>query len=130
MTTEQGAKVDSAIQGVKLSGTLREPDDQNIVDMIVSESASSAVTYTAELATDWEIGEGGEYLQTFEVTGILASDTPVIDVVLDASKDTAPRQMEAWSCVSKIETSDDSITVTFFEEKPTSVIEIKLLCVR
>ena len=129
-TAEQGSKADSAIQGVKLNGTLLEPDDQNIVDVIVSESASSAVTYEAEISTNWETGESGEYVQTIEVSGILASDNPVVDVVLDASKDTAPRQLEDWSCVSKIETSDGSVTVYCFEEKPTSAIEIKLLCVR
>jgi len=75
-------------------------------------------------------GESGEYVQTIEVSGILASDNPVVDVVLDASKDTALSQLEDWSCVSKIEISDGSVTVYCFEEKPTSAIEIRLLCVR
>ena len=129
-TAEQGSKADPAIQGVKLNGTLLEPDDQNIVDVIVSESASSAVTYEAEISTNWETGESGEYVQTIEVSGILASDNPVVDVVLDASKDTAPRQLEDWSCVSKIETSDGSITVTCLEEAPTVALPIQLKVVR
>ena len=98
-TSEQDAKTDSAIQGIKLKGTLLEPDCQNIVNVFVSESASSAVTYTAELSTDLENGESGEYVQTIEIPGILASGNPVVNVVLDAQKDTAPRQLEAWSCV-------------------------------
>ena len=86
-TAEQGAKADSAIQGVKLNGTLLEPDDQNIVDIMVSESGSSTVTYEAEIGTNWESAETDEYVQNVEVTGILASDNPIVDVVLDASKE-------------------------------------------
>ncbi len=129
-TTEQGAKADSAIQGVKLNGTLLEPDDQNIVDIMVSESGSSTVTYETEISTNWEAAETGEYVQTIEVQGILATDNPIVDVVLDASKDTALSQLKAWSCVSKIETSDGSITVTCLEEAPTVAIPIQLKVVR
>ena len=129
-TAEQGARADSAIQGVKLNGTLIEPDDQNIVDVIVSESASSAVIYTAELATDWENGESGEYLQTVEIPGILGTDNPVVDVILSDVLDEAKNQIEACNFISRIKTADGSITVYCFEEKPTSVIEIQLLCVR
>ena len=127
-TAEQGAKADSAIQGVKLNGTLLEADSQNIVDVIVNESPT--VTYEAEIITSWESAETGEYLQTIEVPGILATDNPIVDVVLDALKDTALSQLEAWSCVSKIETSDGSITVTCLEEAPTVALPIQLKVVR
>ena len=36
-TTEQGSKADSAIQGVKINGSLITPDDENVVDIEVSE---------------------------------------------------------------------------------------------
>ena len=129
-TAEQGAKADSAIQGVKVNGTLLEPDDQNIVDIMVSESGISTVTYEAEISTNWDAAESGEYVQIIEVPGILAMDNPIVDVVLDASKETALSQLEAWSCVSKIETSDGSITVTCLEEAPTVAIPIQLKVVR
>ena len=129
-TAEQGVKADSAIQGVKVNGTLLEPDDQNIVDIMVSESGISTVTYEAEISTNWDAAESGEYVQIIEVPGILAMDNPIVDVVLDASKETALSQLEAWSCVSKIETSDGSITVTCLEEAPTVAIPIQLKVVR
>ena len=72
-----------------------------------------------EIGTNWETVETGEYVQSVEVAGILATDNPIVDVVLDALKDTALSQLEAWSCVSKIETSDGSITVTCLEKAPT-----------
>ena len=127
-TAEQGAKADSAIQGVKLNGTLIEPDSQNIVNVALRET--TVENFTAIIGTDWTITETCEYTQTIAVAGILASDNPIVDVILDTSKDVALQQLEAWSCISKIETSDGSITVTCLEEAPTVVIPIQLKVVR
>ena len=112
-TAEQGAKADSAIQGVKLNGTLIEPDSQNIVN--VAHRETTVENFTAIIGTDWTITETCEYTQTIAVAGILASDNPIVDVILDGSKDVALQQLEAWSYVSKIETYDGSITVTCLE---------------
>lgn len=126
-TAEQGAKADSALQGVKVNGTLLEADSQNIVDVIVSGGGgSSSVTYTAEIGTNWVAAETGEYTQTVVVNGILATDNPIVDVVLATAKNTALSQLEAWSLISKIETSNGSITVTCLEEAPTTAIPIQI----
>lgn len=126
-TAEQGAKADSALQGVKVNGTLLEADSQNIVDVIVSGGGgSSSVTYTAEIGANWVAAETGEYTQTVVVNGILATDNPIVDVVLDTAKNTALSQLEAWSLISKIETSNGSITVTCLEEAPTTAIPIQI----
>ena len=129
-TAEQGAKADSAIQGVKLNGTLIIPDNQKIVDLAISEGGSTSLTYTAEIGTNWETNETGEYTQTIDVSGIFASDNPIVDVILDNSKDVALSQLESWSLISKIETSDGNITVTCLEEAPTAAIPIQLKVVR
>ena len=130
-TTEQGAKADSALQGVKVNGTLLEADSQNIVDVIVSGGGgSSSVTYTAEIGTNWVAAETGEYTQTVVVNGILATDNPIVDVVLDTAKNTALSQLEAWSYISKIETSNGSITATCLENAPTTAIPIQIKVVR
>ena len=130
-TAEQGAKADSALQGVKVNGTLLEADSQNIVDVIVSGGGgSSSVTYTAEIGANWVAAETGEYTQTVVVNGILATDNPIVDVVLDTAKNTALSQLEAWSLISKIETSNGSITVTCLEEAPTTAIPIQIKVVR
>ena len=128
-TAEQGEKADSAIQGVKLNGILIEPDSQKIVDVIVS-GGSSSTTYTAEIGTNWVTAETGEYNQTVAVSGILATDNPIVDVVLDSSKDIALQQLEAWNLISKIETSNGSITVICLEEAPTTAVPIQLKVVR
>lgn len=70
------------------------------------------------------------YTQTVSVQGILATDVPVVDVVLSSTSSTAISQLEAWGYVSKIETADGSITATCFEELPAIDIPIQLKVVR
>lgn len=70
------------------------------------------------------------YTQTVSIQGILATDVPVVDVVLSSTTSTAKSQLEAWSCVSKIETAAGSITATCLEELPTIDIPIQLKVVR
>ena len=60
----------------------------------------------------------------------LLRDNMLIQETLNAVLDEAKNQIEAWNFISRIKTADGSITVYCFEEKPTSAIEIKLLCVR
>lgn len=85
-------------------------------------------TYTATISTTWS--GSGPYTQTVTVTGITSSDTPIVDVILSTTTSTALNQLEAWGCVSKIETATDSITVTCLEDKPTTAIPIQLKVVR
>ena len=89
---------------------------------------ASTETYTATIGTEWS--ENAPYTQTVDVTGITSTDTPIVDVVLNSDTDTALNQLEAWGCVSKIETTTDSITVTCLEDKPTTAIPIQLKVVR
>ena len=70
------------------------------------------------------------YTQTLSIQGILATDVPVVDVVLSSTTSTAVSQLEAWGYVSKIETADGSITATCFEELPAIDIPIQLKAVR
>ena len=129
-TAEQGAKADTAIQGVKLNGTLITPDNQKIVDLVVSEGGSTSVKYTAEIGTVWTTGESGEYLQTIEIPGILATDNPIVDLIQSTSIETAKSELEAWSLISKITTQNDNITVYCYNSAPSINLNINLLCVR
>ncbi len=127
-TSEQGAKADSAIQGIKLNGTTITPDGQKVVNVQVNETTVN--TYTATISTDWVTAESGEYTQVIALDGILETDNPIVDVVLGSEKELALSQLEAWSCVSKIETADGSITATCFEDMPELALPIQLKVVR
>lgn len=85
-------------------------------------------TDTATITTTWS--GSGPYTQAVSVSGILATDIPHIMPVYSTTNATAIGQKEAWTCVSKAETSDGTITFTCFEEKPTTAIPIQIEVIR
>ena len=88
--------------------------------------ADNAVTqyYAATISTTWA-GSTAPYTQDITISGILASDKPVIDVVADAAWTTAEAQLEAWALVYKIVAGAGKITV-YASEATTTAIPIQL----
>lgn len=86
------------------------------------------VTTTATITTAWS--GSGPYTQAVSVSGILATDMPHIMPVYSTTNSTAISQKEAWACVSKAETSANTITFTCFEEKPSTDIPIQIEVMR
>lgn len=141
------------IQGVKSNGTEITPDSENKVDItipVVSQSTGESTTevmsqsavstelsnkattalYDAVLnSSGWSSGNA-PYTQTVSVQGILSTDVPIVDIVLDSETTTALSQLEAWGYVSKIETSNGSITATCLENLPSVNIPLKLRVIR
>lgn len=100
-------------------------------DAVTNQLNAKATTtvYTATLTSGgWS--SSAPYTQTVNISGILATDNPIVDVVLDANTSTAMSQISAWVCVSKIVTSNGSITATCLENKPITNISIQLKVVR
>ena len=91
--------------------------------------AASRVSYTATITTAWT-GSSAPYTQDVTVSGILASDCPHIAPVYSSTLETALLEKEAWSMVSKAETSDGSIMFTCFEDKPSTEISIQIEVIR
>lgn len=127
---------DSTTQLVTVSrteGTISEEGDafsasnMNDLENRIKNAFDTGVStiYNATITTDW-VDSTAPYNQIISIDGILESSTPIIDVVLDENIDTAKSQLEAWSCVSKVETGTDSITVTCFENKPDVAIPIQI----
>lgn len=83
------------------------------------------VTKTGTLVAGWW-SDSAPYIQGVVIPEILYSDTPHITPVYSTTNATAIAQKEAWSYVSKAETSDGLITFTCFEEKPTIDINIQI----
>lgn len=112
----------AGIQGIKVNGTDITPDSEtNKVDL----SIPTVSNYTATLSSSSWTESSGTYTQTVSIPGILSSDTPIIDV-----SNPTKSMLDSWSYVSKIETSNDSITATCFSNQPTENINIKLMVVR
>ncbi len=85
--------------------------------------------YTTTIATSWT-SESTYYYQTISVSGILVDDNPIPGIVYTGNTVTDKLLNEAAALISRITTSNGSITVYCFDGAPTVAIPLKLLCVR
>lgn len=78
--------------------------------------------YLCTLSTAWT-ATGAYFTQNVAVTGITATDTPIVDIVASTSDyETAQKE---WSKVFKITTSAN--TLTFYATKATTIaLSVKL----
>lgn len=91
--------------------------------------AAKAVSYTVTLPTaSWS--SSAPHSMTVTVTGILATDEPIIDCVLSGDTAASKLILEAWGCVSRITTAANSITAYCYDKKPAVNIPIKIKVVR
>ena len=84
---------------------------------------------TATLDTDGWTGTEAPFAQIQEVSGILATDVPIVDVVLSGDWEVDEARLEAWGHIYRIVTSDDSITA-YAREKPDVTLPLQLKVVR
>ncbi len=143
----------AGIQGVSVNGTELTPDSNNKVSFNIpnvlqttgssttetmSQDAittalsgkASVLTYNATLLSSGWSGISAPYTQTVSVSGILANDKVFADVVLSSSEATAKTQLNNWAYISKMETSNGSITSTCFDYKPSVDLSISLTVIR
>ena len=93
--------------------------------------AARTETYTVSVPTSWTADStNGGYYQTVYVSGILATDNPIVDVVLGSNIDTNKQAIEAWGQITRITTAANSITLYANESAPTTEFNIQLKVVR
>lgn len=99
----------------------------NVPDNTTTELAQKAVTInkTATLGTSWTAATG--YVQqVVTVQGILATDTPIIDIITTTADFKA--QQEAWGNVFKAQAGANQITFYAKEATETSIsLNIKVV---
>ena len=87
-----------------------------------------AVQYAATVTTTWT-GSAAPYTQTITVTGITASDVPIVDFTPSGTYATDKSYEEAFANIYRITTAANSITV-YAHEKTTVALPIRLRCIR
>lgn len=129
------AEMDEKLSGKAASGHTHTASDVGAIantsgSVGAANIASGAVSasYPATISTSWT-GSEAPYTQTITVSGILASDTPFVDMVPDSIYATAQAQEEAWSKIYRIVTTDDTITV-YAHEKTSVSVPIKMVVIR
>ncbi len=80
------------------------------------------------LAGSWS--GAGPYTQAVTVSGILATDTPLVDLVQSDTVSTAQAQLEAYGYISRIDTQAGGILATCYDDKPGVDLTLALKGVR
>ena len=74
-------------------------------------------SYTATLLSTGWTGEAAPYSQTVTVTGMLATDRPIVDITQTGTETTDKPMREAWMTITRITTAAGSITA-YADSKP------------
>ena len=89
---------------------------------------SKTSIFNVTLDTSWS-GSAAPYSNSVTVTGILATDTPIIDVVMSGTYSTDEARIEAWGYIYRAVTANGSITF-YATEKPTVSLPVQIKVVR
>ena len=94
--------------------------------------AASTVAYTAATTVaGWaHDSTNGWYSQTVSVSGILASDAPIVDVVLTGDADADLLICDAYARLTRVVADTNSVTLYCYESAPTVAFTFKLKVVR
>lgn len=115
-----GKIADSAVGTSKIA-------DSSVTGAKLAANAVSSV-YTATLNTTWT-GSSAPYSKAQTISGILASDNPIIDLVPSDTYAEAQQQEEAWASIYRVVASANALTF-YAHEKPTVSLPIKVQCIR
>lgn len=91
-------------------------------------SRATVSLFTASIGTTWT-GADAPFSQTVSISGIKATDSPVVDLVPSSTYATAETQLEDWGKIFNIESGANQITV-YATEQTTVALPIRLLVVR
>ena len=91
--------------------------------------AASKTLYTSTITTSWTTATTG-YYQTIPISGILATDTPVVGIVLTGTAATDQTLLDNWGLISRIVTTANAITVYAYGDAPAVALPLQILCVR
>ena len=106
----------------------RVDDHANVTASLSTLGHVKCAVLTAILDPSWS-GSSVPYTKTVTVNGILATDTPIIDIVLTGGYIADEARIEAWGYIYRAVTADGSITF-YATEKPTVSLPIQIKVVR
>lgn len=94
----------------------------------ISDGAVSQ-TFTAIITADGWTGEAAPYTNAVTVTGLLATDAPLVDMIPSETYETAEAETEAYANIYRMVTADNQLTA-YAAEKPNVDISIQIKAVR
>lgn len=105
-------------------GAVSSNDVEQFFAYTESAYATKPINFTATIGTNWA-GTAAPYTQNINVSGVLTTDKPIVDITPSADFAIAEQQLEAWGNIYRITTGADKITV-YATEKTTTNISIQM----
>ena len=111
--------------GAKTSG------GQNATLQAVLDTLGEAVSveYSGTLAADGWTGSAAPFSQAVTISGVLSTDSPIIDLVPSDVYATAVAEDTAWGSIYRAVATTNTITF-YAKEKPTVALTFKARCIR
>lgn len=137
ITCPKGAKGNDGQNGADGVGV---PSGGNTGQVLAKKSATdydtewkdvpqSTDTNCTLLAAGWS-GNSAPYTQTVNVSGIISTDKPILDVAVSDVVATGIAEVEDWAKVTKATSGTGNITFSCYEEKPTNDLTVNVKVVR
>lgn len=101
---------------------------KEVDDLLTKVAQPSVVTFNATIpVSSWN--NQTPSVATVTVSGILSTDTPVVDLVPSSTYATAEQQIEAYSLIYRMTTGTNTITA-YATKTPSVNIPIQIMAVR
>lgn len=95
----------------------------------ISEGAVSMV-YTGTIPTGWSsTGGSAPYTKAVSIPGILATDSPIVDLQASSTYTDAEEQISAWGMVYRVVATANTLTF-YATDEPEVAIPVKVRCIR
>jgi len=128
------ARVFANEQGLSATRQVNSEQSQDIAGLRNDLAAMNAVklqavTYEAEIPASGWSGSAAPYTRSVTVTGLLATDEPLVDVKQTGSYAADLAARSNWGLIGRIVTAANKITLTA-DAKPTAAFTIRMMCLR
>lgn len=124
-----GRGITNATGGITAGSIVTENLADNAVTAPKIADGAVSQTFTAIITADGWTGESAPYTNAVTVTGLLAADTPIVDMIPSDTFETAEAETEAYANIYKMVAADNQLTA-YATEKPTVDISIQIRAVR
>lgn len=131
LVCQTGNYGDKTVTGAKMAdGTVGATQlDSNSVTSVKIAANAVSTTYTGDLTVTGWSGSAAPYSQAVTITGVLATDTPIVDLVPSATYATAESQIEGWANIYRAVAASNTITF-YATDKPTIALPFQVRCIR
>lgn len=121
----------STARAISLTGDVTGTADFDGSAGIAINTTVSASKYYSATFTSSGWSSSAPFTQTVSVSGIKASDNPIVDINMSsATSSNSSDLLEAWGLVGRVSTANGSVTAYCYDEKPTVNIPVNIMVVK